>query len=195
MTEIFPRRGRWQNAPVSPKTNLSPNSLLTLSPTARTFPPRSSRQRLLSPVGRISLTKQESARSSPYPKYLFPTSWRVTISGSQLNVSRAFPHQNAKSLQASQQRKSPRLRNRAMIPAPARLRSVFFQKTRSDTPRHEACGRSNRLRKAAVSAKSAQFPATAFSTWHEPSSDRPVHFFQIFATSLQTGPPTNPIYE
>ncbi|MEO7319284.1 MAG: hypothetical protein ABIZ56_09875 [Chthoniobacteraceae bacterium] len=42
--------------------------LLTLPATSRTFPSRSSRQRLLSPVGRISLTKLESARSIRIPK-------------------------------------------------------------------------------------------------------------------------------
>ena len=48
---------------------LSRNSLLTLPPSSLKFPTRSSRQRLLSPLGRISLTKQESARFRLYPKY------------------------------------------------------------------------------------------------------------------------------
>ena len=121
----------------------------------------------------------------------FPTSWRVTISGSHLNVSRASPSQNAEALQASQQRKSPQVRTLAMIPAPARLRAAFRQKSRSGTLRHEVCERSNRPATTAVSAKLAQPPATAASTRREASSDRPISLFQIYATGLQAGPPTN----
>lgn len=121
----------------------------------------------------------------------FPTSWRVTISGSHLNVSRASPSQNAETLQASQQRKSPQVQTPAVIPAPAHLRAAFHQKSRRGTLRHATCERSNRLATTAVSAQLAQSPATAAPTQREASSDRPIPHFQIFATGRQTGPPTN----